>query len=186
MCDAEYFARIDPVNPFHGKNNDEWVTKDGRVLKIKDMSTAHIRNCMNMFGESDGFWKVFKEELDRRGEPVFTRISSYDPGDYGVHIVRVTFMYGSYSGHIAYKIGGNCKGLLILNTFDLDMIDDDDVSKFVENDCSFSVDDNYSDWFSMELHDGDRHICLDGLSAGDLSDYIVKIEIVGYEQKDKR
>lgn len=182
MCDAEYFAGIDPVNPTHGKNIDEWTTKEGRVLKIKDMSTAHIRNCMNMIGESADFWKVFKAELDRRGEPVFIGLHSYDPNDYGIHIVRVTFMCGDYSGHIAYRIGGNCRGLLVLNTLDLDMIDSDDVSKFVENDCSFNADEAYSDWFSMELHNGDSHIRLDGLSADDLSDYIVKIEIVGYKK----
>jgi len=31
-----------------------WKTKDGRILYIKDMSTDHIRNCINML-ENKGF-----------------------------------------------------------------------------------------------------------------------------------
>lgn len=52
----------------HGVNNDEWRTRDGKILKVKDMTTAHIRNCMRLIGESDDFWYVFEAELKRRGE----------------------------------------------------------------------------------------------------------------------
>lgn len=50
----------------HGVNNDEWRTRDGRILKLKDMTTAHITNCMNMIGESDDFYYAFRAELERR------------------------------------------------------------------------------------------------------------------------
>lgn len=52
----------------HGVNNDEWRTRDGKILKVKDMPTAHIKNCMRLIGESDDFWYVFEAELKRRGE----------------------------------------------------------------------------------------------------------------------
>lgn len=52
----------------HGVNNDEWRTRDGKILKVKDMTTAHIKNCMRLIGESDDFWYVFEAELKRRGE----------------------------------------------------------------------------------------------------------------------
>ncbi len=66
--EAEYaFERDFP----HGVDNDEWTTKDGRTLKVKDMTTGHIMNCMKMLmkdGEViDDFYYVFEQELRRRG-----------------------------------------------------------------------------------------------------------------------
>lgn len=52
----------------HGVNNDEWRTRDGKVLKVKDMTSEHIRNCMRMIGKSDDFYYVFEAELEKRGE----------------------------------------------------------------------------------------------------------------------
>lgn len=58
----------------HGVNNDEWRTREGKVLKVKDMTTAHIKNCMRMIGEKDDFYYVFENELKKRGnEPKKTR-----------------------------------------------------------------------------------------------------------------
>lgn len=54
----------------HGVNNDEWRTKDGRVLNIKDMSSDHIRNCMRMIGEDDDFYYAFEAELRKRNTNV--------------------------------------------------------------------------------------------------------------------
>lgn len=52
----------------HGVNNDEWRTREGKVLKVKDMTTAHIKNCMRMIGKTDDFYYVFETELKRRCE----------------------------------------------------------------------------------------------------------------------
>ena len=52
----------------HGVNNDEWRTKDGRVLKISEMSESHIRNCMRLIGQEDDFWYAFEAELKRRSK----------------------------------------------------------------------------------------------------------------------
>lgn len=55
----------------HGVNNDEWTTKDGQTLKVKDMTTSHIMNCMKMLKKGDqvidDFYYVFEKELRRRG-----------------------------------------------------------------------------------------------------------------------
>lgn len=56
------FARYNP----HGVHNDEWRTREGKVLKLKDMSTDHIKNCMRMIGKSDDFYYAFEAELKRR------------------------------------------------------------------------------------------------------------------------
>lgn len=56
----------------HGVNNDEWTTKDGQTMKVKDMSTGHIMNCMKMLCENgeviDDFYFVFQAELRLRGK----------------------------------------------------------------------------------------------------------------------
>lgn len=55
----------------HGVNNDEWTTEDGRTLKITEMTTTHIQNCMNMIkraGMNDDFYYVLEAELKRRRE----------------------------------------------------------------------------------------------------------------------
>lgn len=48
-----------------------WVTIDGDTLRIKDMTTSHIRNCMGMIEKSDFEWRgelysFLKEELIKR------------------------------------------------------------------------------------------------------------------------
>lgn len=59
-----YFSSMYP----HGVNNDEWRTKDGRILKLQEMTSRHIRNCMRMITQQDDFWYAFEAELHRRGE----------------------------------------------------------------------------------------------------------------------
>lgn len=58
-----YFTQQHP----HGVNNDEWRTKEGKVLKVKDMTTEHIKNCMRIIGTRDDFYYVFEHELKNRG-----------------------------------------------------------------------------------------------------------------------
>ena len=63
----DYYADIQFAMNFpHGVNNDEWRTREGKVLKVKDMSTAHIKNCMRMIGKIDDFYYAFEAELRRR------------------------------------------------------------------------------------------------------------------------
>jgi len=49
-----------------------WHTKDGKELKIKNMETSHIKNCIAFIRRNDKndmyepYIKVFEEELKRR------------------------------------------------------------------------------------------------------------------------
>ena len=54
----------------------EWVTKDGKRLKIKDMETSHIKNCLKFVNKeingkrwcyADEYTKLFEAELRKRG-----------------------------------------------------------------------------------------------------------------------
>lgn len=50
-----------------------WETREGKTLKVTDMTTSHIQNCLRMLkrGNSpyaDPFIGMFEKELERRGE----------------------------------------------------------------------------------------------------------------------
>ena len=56
--------------------NKIWVTKDGKKLKIKDMETSHIQNCIKFVNKkingkqwvyAEEYTKLFNEELKARG-----------------------------------------------------------------------------------------------------------------------
>ncbi len=49
-----------------------WTIRDGSTIKVKDMTTAHINNCLHMLGPPDNddlieIWiTTFEEELKER------------------------------------------------------------------------------------------------------------------------
>jgi len=67
-------------------------------------------------------------------------LTNYDPNmaRSAVHTVRVTFMMWGYAGHIAYEIGGNCRGADLLDCNFLESDNADDIGRYVENDCNFA------------------------------------------------
>ncbi|MEY8001565.1 DUF5406 family protein [Clostridium sp. Mt-5] len=94
------------------------------------------------------------------------------------HTVRVTFQFEDYKGHIAYKMGGNCMGLDILNTFDPDCIDQDDIEGLVENDCNFAYNEDMN-LFSLTLNnDKGETVEFEEDEASDISAKVVTIEII--------
>ena len=55
------FARDFPF----GVPCDTWESKSGNIA-VKDMSVAHIQNCMKIVGEDDPWFSYFQKELKRR------------------------------------------------------------------------------------------------------------------------
>ena len=53
--------------PF-GLASETWRTRNGRTIKISEMSENHIRNCMRLVREGDGWYTRFKQELLSREE----------------------------------------------------------------------------------------------------------------------
>lgn len=67
--EAEYRAYLNDSEDFD--YTPCWITKDGNTLRIKDMTTSHIRNCMRMIERSDFEWRgelysFLKKELNNR------------------------------------------------------------------------------------------------------------------------
>lgn len=65
-------------------------------------------------------------------------IHYYDPNFEGVHVIRVTFLRWDYIGHIAFNIGGNCKGAELLDCTLWEGDSQEDIDLYSENDCQFS------------------------------------------------
>ncbi len=64
----EYKAGIRELYEHEG-NEIKWVTEDGRVLQVREMSDLHLANAMNVMNklDKDNPWvKIFKDELIRR------------------------------------------------------------------------------------------------------------------------
>lgn len=107
----------------------------------------------------------------------------YDPNiNYGVHTIRVTFMQLDYIGHIAFEIGGNCKGAALLNSDFLIDLDEGDIERFVENDCDFAIDDHI---FSVNLKNGNGDILIVKDYEDEIDNMIVGFEIVDFVKKEE-
>ena len=105
-------------------------------------------------------------------------INFYDPNFQGVHVIRVTFMQWGYVGHVAFKIGGNCKGASLLDFTFLECDVQEDIDLYTENDCQFSFDDEY-DIYRATLKNADG----DELEVeGDTEEF--KDMVVGIESAD--
>lgn len=103
-------------------------------------------------------------------------IQSYDPNFRGIHVIRVTFMMWKYVGHIAYKIDVNCMGGILLESNFLECETQDDIKRYVENDCNFRFDED--EWtFHATLKDEDgNELNVEGNEI-EFRDMIVGIEI---------
>ncbi len=53
MSWAEDFLNYGYDDEDFNKYRDIWRTKDGRILKIKDMELSHIKNCIKKFGKNN-------------------------------------------------------------------------------------------------------------------------------------
>lgn len=113
-------------------------------------------------------------------------IKSYPvDSEFNAHTVRITFMVDEYAGHIAFNIGGNCRGAALLNTDFLDEDTQEDIDRYIENDCDFRFHDDGGDgYFSAVFIDAERHrLSVTGTSE-ELKDMIVRLEIEAVVPQD--
>lgn len=93
-----------------------------------------------------------------------------------VHKIRVTLQSGEYKGHIAFEMGGNCFGMDLL-TWDPECNTQEDIERYVENDCKFRIDED-CDIYLFELKDDNGNTCMFECDEYDLKRNVVAIEIV--------
>lgn len=103
-------------------------------------------------------------------------IGNYDPNFHGTHIVRVTLMQWDYVGHIALKIGGNCKGASLLEADFLDCNTQEDIENYAENDCGFVFDEDVG-IFTAELKNKNGDMLEVEGDSEEIKDMIVSVEI---------
>lgn len=75
--EQDWFGLEDCINIYESYDsinlleNKLWTTKDGRVLKIEDMSTKHIVNCIKRIRYLNYAWRreyldILRNELKKR------------------------------------------------------------------------------------------------------------------------
>ena len=97
------------------------------------------------------------------------------------HTIRATLMCNDYIGHIAYKVSGNCKGIDVIIP-NLDIFDENDINKFVENDCEFKL--HYGNYFTVVLTNSKGDKCEIEGDEDEIYEMIVALEIVNVERDD--
>lgn len=116
-------------------------------------------------------------------------IDKYTPeSTENTHTVRITFNNDGFIGHIAFTMGGNCKGADILEcgVDYFDTCDADDIARLTENDCKLKLhadDEDWEPWFSLELSNpkyawGEDTLQYDEIEVNDLKNLIVGVEII--------
>ncbi len=93
-----------------------------------------------------------------------------------IHTIRVTLQSGEYKGHIVFKVGGNCFGMDLL-TWNPECETQEDVDRFVENDCNFRIDEEYN-CYLYTLKDENGNECEFESDEDELKDNVVAIEII--------
>lgn len=110
---------------------------------------------------------------------------NYNPAERNEHIVRVTFDNEGYTGHIAFKLGGNCKGLDVLMNVEnfIETCDEDDIKNLVENDCEFRLNEDI-ETFNISLNGKRGRTILLNAEEETIKGFIVSVEIVGFTPEE--
>jgi hypothetical protein len=98
------------------------------------------------------------------------------------HTVRITLQSGEFKGHIAYKVGGNCLGLELLEWLP-EEVEQEDIDIYVENDCEFKLIEDGA-LFSIKLKDDDGAVYVIEPDDDDIRSLIVGIKIIDCEVQE--
>lgn len=93
------------------------------------------------------------------------------------HKVQITLQEEDYVGHVIYEIGGNCKGLDVLNNANFE----DETFENAENDCELQYIEE-GDYFEAYLKNGNGDKLLIEANGTEMNRRIVAIEIIAFEK----
>lgn len=103
-------------------------------------------------------------------------LNNYDlNARFGTHTIKVSFQTKNYKGYTTYQVGGNMKGLNLLN------IDADSLYHHNYKDNQAELKDLGDDWFSMSLVASDGDSILIEEEWDYIENYIVSVEIIDFE-----
>ena len=107
---------------------------------------------------------------------------NYNPAYRNDHIVQLTLNDNGFIGHIRFIIGGNCKGMSILESGLnwIDTCDEDDIDR-CDNDCNFEMtfdEENDEYLFSFVLNNGTETNSYEDYTDDDFKNMIVAVEII--------
>ena len=109
-------------------------------------------------------------------------IANYDPNFIVIHIVRATFQAWDYIGHVAFAVGGNCRGAAYLDPTFLETDTQEDIDRYEENDCQFSFNDDTEEYCAV-LHREDGDTLEWSGDEDSFKDILVALEIVGCREQ---
>lgn len=93
---------------------------------------------------------------------------------FGTHTVKVSLQNEQYKGHFTYNLGGNCKGMDILES----CYDEEQIEKAVKTDCTITAEDDY---LIVTLTDPEtKDTCEYELEDREFCRMIVGVEIVDF------
>lgn len=112
-------------------------------------------------------------------------IANYDPNFIGVHVVRATFQVWDYVGHVAFSVGGNCRGAAHLDTTFLETHTQEDIDLYDENDCAFSFDEDSEEYHAL-LHRADGDTLEWSGDEEEFKDILIALEIVECREQPQK
>jgi hypothetical protein len=113
-------------------------------------------------------------------------INNYDPNySFGEHTVQVTIQQWQYKGTLKVKVGGNCKGMSVMEGI-ADVIYDQ--ANTLESDCNFTLleadEDDDNPWFAALLKDNEGNELRTESEWDDLERAIVAVQIIDFVPKN--
>lgn len=109
-------------------------------------------------------------------------IKYYDPNMCNaIHTVRITLMQGDYVGHISRNIKGDCKGADLLEADCFEYDDQDDIDRYVENDCKLSYDKDYCIYTAVLTNSDGDQLEVEG-DTYEMKNMVISIEFAEVEE----
>ncbi|EAF9517582.1 hypothetical protein A5S48_14705 [Listeria monocytogenes] len=111
-------------------------------------------------------------------------MEKYIEGQQGLykHLIKFTFMFGEYSGHVTLTISGNVCGWEALTAIDPERFYH--TERFKENPIGLNYSDEW-DLYRMRLkNQAGEDIYIDAITEEELKDMIVSIEFIDWESEE--
>ncbi|HIB1899805.1 TPA: DUF5406 family protein [Enterococcus faecium] len=106
----------------------------------------------------------------------------YDALNYstGTHTCKITFQQGEYKGTVLRKIGGNTKGMSILENSSPENFEESGIASFLENEVNLTYSES-TELYSLCLanNEGDQ-LFIEQIENKELCNMVVAVEIIDF------